>query len=105
MATAMGTTEIDRDAVLQAEIDRYVRRGYRVVSQTPRTAQLVRPKRFALLPFLVAAGVFVVLLLTAVATASYVWAGVGLIPLVLYARRGDKAAYLRVDEDGRVRRT
>lgn len=100
----MATTEtaLDRTAVLQAEIDRYARRGYRVVSQTPTTAQLIRPKRFALLPFLVAASLFLVFLLTAVAAASYVWAGVGLIPLAIYARRGDKAAYLTVDDAGRI---
>lgn len=34
---------------LQKEIDRYVKQGYRVVSQTSTTAQLIRPKTFSCL--------------------------------------------------------
>jgi hypothetical protein len=34
---------------LQKEINRYVNQGYRVVSQTETTAQLIRPKQFSCL--------------------------------------------------------
>ncbi len=73
---------------LVAEIDRYVRSGYRVASETATSVSLVKPKRFGCLPF-------VVLFL------------LGIFPAVIYvawyASRRDKTVYLRL-EDGRVRR-
>jgi uncharacterized membrane protein len=71
---------------LQAHIDWYVQQGYRVVSQTEASAQLVKPKAF-----------------------SFVWAllwflllGVGLIVYLLYyASKRDKTVYLTV-ADGAV---
>jgi hypothetical protein len=42
-----------RSAALQARINFYVGMGYRVISQTDTTAQLVRPKRFSLVWFLI----------------------------------------------------
>ena len=38
---------------LRHQVEHYVAQGYRVVSETPESAQLVRPKRFSLLWFLV----------------------------------------------------
>ena len=68
-----------KDKPLQEHIDWYVNQGYRVVSQTDTSAQLVRPKTF-----------------------SFVWAflwflclGFGLIVYLLYyAAKKDKAVYL-----------
>lgn len=40
-------SEVERSAILNAEIVRYVRLGFRVVHQTPTSAQLCAPKRFA----------------------------------------------------------
>lgn len=75
------------DEPLQAHIDWYVKQGYRVVSQTETSAQLVKPKVFslvwAILWFLVAV--------------------VGLIVyLIYYASKRDKTVYLTV-VDGTVR--
>lgn len=68
------------DAPLQQQIDWYVGQGYRVMSQTETSAQLVKPKQF-----------------------SFVWAflwflllGVGLIVYLLYyASKKDQTVYLR----------
>ena len=38
-----------RTAILDEQIGQLVRRGYRVTSRTPTTAQLVKPKEFSLL--------------------------------------------------------
>lgn len=73
--------------MLQERINHYVAKGYRVVSQTETSAQLVRPKTF-----------------------SFVWAflwfllfGVGLLVYILYyATKKDRALYLYV-EDGKVK--
>jgi len=78
----------DRQTILQQEINKYVRRGFRVVSQTSTTAQLVKPKKF-----------------------SFLWAalwllvfGVGIfIYLLYYAAKRDKQVYIEVDPSGRVR--
>lgn len=82
-------TEAERSAELDAEIQRYVRNGYRVVSRTPTTAQLIRPKTFS-----VVAAIFWTLILL-----------VGLlIYLLIYAAQSDEAVYLTVDDYGRVHR-
>lgn len=74
--------------LLAAEIDRYLRRGYRVASETATSVSLVKPKRFGCLPF-------VLLFL------------LGIFPAVIYvawyASKRDEAVYLRL-EDGQVRR-
>ncbi len=75
-------------AQLAAEIDRYVRLGYRVASETAISVSLVRPRRFGCLPF-------VVLLLLGVFPA--------VIYVAWYLSRRDETVYLRL-EDGRLRR-
>src|SRR6185437_8101191 len=69
---------------LQAEIDRYVRQGYRVVSQTDTAAQLVKPKTF-----------------------SFFWAVVGFLVLYVlyYLSKHDRVVYLTVDATGKVSAT
>lgn len=74
---------------LQAEIDRYVKRGYRVVSQTDHAAQLVRPKHFSFPLFVL------FLLLFAVPALLYV---------LYYLGKREQTVYLTVDERGRVQR-
>jgi hypothetical protein len=78
---ALDTAE--QRAVLQREIHRFIQQGYRVVSQTDTTAQLVKPKRFSLLWFFLLLGLFY-------------------IPFYLFAR--DKTVYLTVDPLGRLTR-
>lgn len=71
-----------KDKSLQEHIDWYVAQGYRVVSQTPTSAQIVKPKTF-----------------------SFVWAflwflclGIGLIVYLLYyAAKKDQSVYLIAD--------
>lgn len=75
---------------LQREIQHYVKRGYRVVSQTPTSAQLVRPKRFSCL----------------VATLGALLLLIGLlIYLFYYMSKKDDIIYLAVDERGHVKVT
>jgi hypothetical protein len=76
-----------RKAVLQKAISEYVSRGYRVMSLSDYTAQLVKPKTFSCL-------------------WSFLWLllfGVGLIVYLLwYAAKRDQNVFLTVDEIGRV---
>jgi len=84
-----GKSVEERRAILQREISRYLKRGFRVVSQTETTAQLVKPKSFSFL------WAFLWLLML----------GVGLIVyLIYYWSKRDETVYLEVDELGRVRR-
>lgn len=70
--------------LLAKEVQRYVKQGYRVVSQTETTAQLVRPKAFSCL----AATLWTLLL------------GIGLIfYLFWYASKKDDTIYLQVIDD------
>jgi hypothetical protein len=82
-------TDAERSQRLEAEIDRYVRAGFRVVARTPTTAQLVKPKTFnmgcALLGFL------------------FLLAGLVLY-LLYYVSKRDSSVYLSVDEFGVVHR-
>lgn len=76
-----------RRDILQKEINGYVRRGFRVMSQTDTSAQLVKPKKFS---FLWAMLWFLLL-------------GIGLlIYLIYYWSQKDQTVYLSVDERGRV---
>ena len=70
------------DPLLAEEVGRYASRGYHVVSQSETNVQLVKPKRFNLLAFVLMLGVFY-------------------LPFYL-AAKGD-AVFLYV-EDGRVQR-
>ena len=76
-----------RQAALQERIDYYLKRGYRVVSQTDTTAQLVRPKRFSFVWFLVSILTFV-----------------GWIPYLFYHLflKRERQVYLHVDGVGIV---
>jgi hypothetical protein len=82
-------SEAERSQRLDQEVDRYVRAGFRVVSRTPTTAQLVRPKTFnmgcAILGFL------------------FLLAGL-LLYLLYYVSKRDSTVYLTVDELGVVSR-
>jgi hypothetical protein len=79
----------ERSQRLDAEVDRYVRAGFRVVSRTPTAAQLVKPKTFnmgcALLGFL------------------FLLAGLVLY-LLYYVSKRDASVYLTVDEFGIIHR-
>lgn len=76
-----------RRAALDQELGQWSRRGYRVVSRTDTTAQLVKPKRFSCLW----------------ATLWFLVFGVGfLIYLFYYAGKKDSVIYLEVDPLGRV---
>ena len=87
LAAKWGIGKPGSEAPLQEHIGWYVRQGYRVVSQTGTSVQLVKPKRF-----------------------SFVWAlawflvfGIGLVVYLLYyAAKKDKAIYLTVQADGTV---
>lgn len=78
-----------RRAILDQEITRYVRKGYRVLSQTDTSAQLVRPKRFNLL--------LAVLLLVLMVLPFIVY-------LLMYLAARDTTVYLSVDAQGRITR-
>lgn len=80
----------ERRVILDRQVKRYIKRGFRVVSRTDTTAQLVQPKKF-----------------------SFLWAllwflafGVGLIVYLLYyAGKKEQTVYLEIDEKGHVKRT
>ena len=78
-------TKEERSKILQAKISEYVRDGYRVVSQTDFTAQLIKPKRFSLFW----------------AIFWFLFFGVGVfIYLFYYWSKKDQTSYLTVDEYG-----
>ncbi len=78
---------IDPEAILQAEINRYVKKGYRVTSQTARSAQLVKPKKFSII------WAMVWLLLVVLPFVIY---------LIYYTAKRDQQLYLTVDEQGKI---
>lgn len=75
-----------RREILNREVASFVRRGYRVISQSDTTAQLVKPKRFG-------CGWAIVALFT-----------VGLA-LILYLMQKEQSIYLEVLPNGKVKRT
>ena len=76
-----------RREILQREINKYIRQGYRVINQTDTTAQLVRPKRFSCLW----------------ATFWLFMLIVGLLVYIFYyMSKRDEQIYILVDEYGRV---
>lgn len=90
MGTVMSLGASQRSAALDAAIRQYVASGFRVVSQTPVTAQLVRPKQFS----------------CAIATLSLLVFGVGFLVYVFYfAAMRDDVYFLTVDEAGTVHAT
>lgn len=79
-----------RTTVLDREIDKYVRAGFRVVSRTPTTAQLVKPKEFSM---------FIALL-------GFLFLFVGLVLyMLIYMAEKDQTVYLSVDEQGNIHAT
>lgn len=76
-----------RRDILQHEIGNYLKHGFRVISQTDTTAQLIKPKKF-----------------------SFFWAfiwflalGIGLLVYIIYyMAKKDQQIYLSVDENGRI---
>lgn len=74
-------------AVLQAEINALVAKGFRVLSQTETSAQLVKPKKFSFWW----------------ALFWFLWLGIGVLVYVFYyASKRDQNVYLVVDESGQV---
>ena len=78
-----------RKQILEREIVKYSKRGYRVVNRTDTTAQMVKPRQFSCL-------------------AATLWTllfGIGLIfYLFYYLAKKEDVVYLSVDERGRVSR-
>ncbi len=85
-----GVDKPNADASLQEHIDWYVRQGYRVVSQTETSAQLIKPKQFSLV-------------------WAVIWLLVAFIGIVIYIfyyiAKKDTAVYLTVQSDGTIRVT
>ena len=80
----------DPEAILQAEVARYVKKGYRVVSQAARTAQLVKPKKFSFWW----------------AFFWMLWALIGFfVYLAWYMGKKDEQVYLSVADTGKITRT
>jgi len=77
-----------RREILQNEINRYIRQRYRVVSQTDTTAQLIRPKSFSRLWFLI----WALLLIGWIFYLAWYW------------MKRDDQVYLEVDENGLIHR-
>lgn len=80
------TTEMRRN-ILEQEIQSYVRRGYRVLSQTDTSAQLIKPKKFS---FLLAVLLFIIMVLPFI------------LYLLWYMASKDKTVYISVDAAGRI---
>jgi hypothetical protein len=80
-----------RRRVLQERVNHYVDQQYRVISQTETAAQLVKPKRFSVVWFLL----WCLLALVG-----------GLVYIIYHAfMKRERQVYLQVDEHGRVRET
>ena len=80
----------ERSDILSHEINKYANFGYRIVSRTETSAQLVKPKEFSF----IAALLWFILL------------GVGLIIYLLYyLSKKDDAVYLMVSKNGKVNRS
>jgi hypothetical protein len=77
----------EQSAILDEEVRKYVRRGYRVESRTATTAQMLKPKKFSFF-------------------WAFVWFllfGVGvLVYLFYYWSKRDETAYLEVDGTGTI---
>jgi uncharacterized membrane protein len=79
----------ERTAILNKEIARYTKKGFRIIDQTPTSAQLAKPRTFSCL----------------FATLWFLLFGVGLlIYLFWYLAKKDTIVFITVDEQGRVRR-
>jgi hypothetical protein len=85
-----GLSTQQRTEILDREVRNYVKKGYRVVSRSDTTAQLVRPKKFSLL---------IALICFVLAVVPFV------LYLLWYMASRDKTVYLEVDTNGKIRRT
>lgn len=87
--TQTGVTIDQRREILQREINGYLKRGFRVVSQTETSAQLLKPKVFSLL-------------------WAFLWFlgfGIGIIVYIIwYMAKRDETVYIEVDDKGHVKR-
>jgi len=85
MAEQQSLTTEKRKEILDRAVAKYVKNGYRVISQTDTTAQLVKPKRF-----------------------GCAWMIVSLfslgIAIIFYLIQKEQSIYLEVDLNGRLRR-
>lgn len=79
----------ERSAILDKEIRAYVKQGYRVISRTDSTVQLVKPKKFSLIIAIIC------LLLAVLPFILYV---------LIYMASSDQTIYLEVNERGKVTR-
>jgi len=79
----------ERSAILNREIARYTRKGFRVVSQTPTTAQLAKPRKFSCL----------------FATLWFLLLGIGLLVYIFwYLAKKDTIIFIEIDSQGKVYR-
>ena len=79
--------ENERKHILDKMVRNYVQDGFRVVSQTNTTAQLLKPKKFGFL----------------IALLSLLLFGIGfIIYLLYYMAKKDKTVYIEVDEFGNI---
>jgi predicted PurR-regulated permease PerM len=88
--TSTNTTPLPHERrveILQREVYKYINQGYRVVSQTDTTAQLVRPKQFSCLWFLINA-------LLVIGWVFY---------LLWYWSKRDEQIYIEVDLMGNIK--
>jgi hypothetical protein len=86
MTTSLNLAE--REARLERAIGLYARQGYRVLSRTPTSASLVKPKQFSFV----------------LAVLSLLLFGVGLLLyLAWYLAQKEPTVYLTVDEAGVIR--
>lgn len=80
-------SEEQREAILEKQIQNFAKKGFRVLSQTKTTAQLVKPKQFN------AIGAFVLLVLFILPLVIYV---------LSYLGEQDQQLHLAVDRKGAV---
>lgn len=79
----------DRAAVLEREVQSYVKKGYRVMSRTDITAQLVKPKHFSF--------ILAIILLIIMVLPFFLY-------LLWYLAAKDQTVYLSVDDKGKISR-
>lgn len=78
---------IQQQETLRRQMVRYMKDGYRVVFQTPTTAQMVKAKRFNWFWFI------------------FWWFSFGIIYLLYYWGKQDSTVYLTIDPKGNCRVT
>ena len=82
-------TSSQRQQILEDEIQRYIKRGYRLQARSQFTAQMVKPKHFSL---------FWALFWLILAVFPF------FVYLLLYMAASDKTVYLEVTAEGRILR-